>query len=215
MNRIGSLLIAVLLVTALAGATAAPAAAQSDDEDGWTEGIFSDTASGIAEAIAEFSGKFARGWEKRFGDDPEANATENVEEFATTFNDLSSTSPTFGDYLEGRIEATDDRLTYEVTCSDRQGNQATRYIVADRDGERFVNERVVTPSEFESMNRTVDYWIEADWYACENAAEELNKVYDNAVLPDEDVSRTERARLAAQYKSGIETNLWDDINSTS
>lgn len=215
-NRIGRVLLAVLLAAALAGAVASPAAAQSSDEnDGWTEGMFSDATDFIGEAMSDLAGKFARGWEKRFGENPNRNATENVEEFATTFNDLASTSPTFGDYLEGRVKATDNRLTYEVTCSDRQGRTATRYVVADRNGDRFVNERVVTPSEFESMNRTVDYWIEADWYACENAPEELNKLYDNYVLDDEDIPASERARLAAQYKSGIETNLWDDVNTSS
>lgn len=214
-TRIGSLLLAVLLVTALAGAVAAPAAAQEEDDGSWTDGLFEDTARSIGDHISEIAGSLARGYEKRFGEDPGTNASQNVRSFAATFNDLAATDPTFGDYAEGRIEATDDRLTYEVTCSDRDGNQATMYVVADRNDTKFVNERMVTPSEFEDMDRTVDYWIEADWYACENAEEELNKFYDNFVLPDKDVSTSEKARIRAQYMSGVETNLWGDVNETS
>lgn len=214
-RRLGSILLAALLVTALVGAVAAPAAAQEEEDDGWTDGLFEDAAATIGDQIAGFSGTFARFVDKRFGDDPQTNATQNVEAFATTFNEIAADDPTFGDYLDGRINATDDRLTYEVTCSDRDGNTATRYVVADRDGDRFVNESAVTIAEFSEMNRSVDYWIEGDWYACEHADEELQTFYDNSVVPDEDVSKSEKLRLQAQYMSGIETNLWDDVENES
>jgi hypothetical protein len=212
-KRIGSLALAVLLVTALAGAAVAPAAAQQDDEEETFLGdVFEETTGGVFETIAGVTGEAVRAYEMRFGDNPEMNATQTVERLSSTFNERASTSPTWSDYLNERVNATDSRLTYEITCTDREGNSATRYIVADRNGSDFVNERAVTPSEFAEMNRTVDYWIKADWYVCENANEEIKTVYRENVVPGEDISRTKRASLAAKYESGIETNLWNNLN---
>lgn len=213
-RRIGSVLIAVLLTVAFTGAVAAPAAAAEQDEGSWTDGIY-ETGASFFDHISRVSGTFAREYDKRLGGNPGKSANETIDDFAETFNRMAASDPTFGDYLDGRVNATDNRLTYEVTCEDREGNQATRYIVADRDGDRFENETMVTTSEFEAMNRTVDYWLVADWYACENAESELNKFYDNNVVGDEDVSRSEKLRVQAQYMAGVETNLWGDVENTT
>lgn len=208
---------AILLVMSMV-AVASPVAAQSDDApffDGLVDGEAS-IVDTVASKAAGFSGWIAR---QEFGlsvadlgdDSDTGNATTYAESFQTEFNDHNESIET---YANQRLNATDDYDVFVVYFHDKDGGNVTRYVVANASNGNWSNARVVTPTQFEDLNRSEDHWISADWYASKYAGDELDGFVEDYAKPNEDLTKRSQLTLVAKYGTGLESDLWNSESDT-
>lgn len=206
--------IAVLIAIALAVGAVAPAAAQSDD-GGILSGVVGEEDEDdpflvtVLDRIAGFSNNVQKAVDSVqmsiTGED--GNATQYADAVETT---LEENNDSIRAYVNERVTAQDVDAV-RVFFHDRDGNNVTRYIVADTGTDNWISgPSMLTPAEFENTNYTTDHWVSMDWFASKHADADLTKFVEDRVQPDEDVSDLRRARLLSKYSGSIKSSLWND-----
>lgn len=202
--------LAVLCVLSLA---AGPVAADHNSEDFWA-GLTEDSAdeSSLGIAIAK---ELAAGssWVARqqasvsdfLSGESDVTAEEYADDFQETFNKNNATLEA---YASKRVDATEQYDVYRLEFSDKEGGEATRYVVSTSSTGTFTNSRVVTQSTFDGLNRSIDYTVKADWFVSRNAADELQTFVDEYAEPGKNVTATYYATKKAKYGDGLESDLW-------
>jgi hypothetical protein len=138
--------------------------------------------------------------------------TEHATEFTDTYNQNNATIE--ADVNE-QLNASTDFDVFRIQFHNKDGDEATRYLVADVENDSFTNTRVVDQAEFDDLNRSVDYTVEADWYVSRHAASELEAYVTDYAETDEDLTRTDKAKLIAKYGGGLTSDLWGDTLNES
>jgi hypothetical protein len=200
-----SLLLSVMLITAMVGGAAvAPANVAAQEDDGsFFDGLVSGEG-GIGAWLASQTGGFSRWFASTFGDD-EGNATEHADAFAEEFN---AENATIEAYANQRLNADDQHDVFAVYFHDRDGGNVTRYVVANASNGNWSNSRVLTPAEFNATNRTQDQYVSLDWYQSEAAGDELDEFVEEYAEPYENLSTGYRAKILAKY-GAPESSMWN------
>jgi len=201
-----ALLLATMLVIAtVGGAAVAPATVAADEDDGsFFDGLVSEEGGSLGAWIASGTSGFSRWYASTFGDD-DGNATEYAEDFAEAYN---AENETIEAYANERLEADDNHDVFAVHFHDRDGNNVTRYVVANASNGNWSNSRVLTPTEFNETNRTQDQSVSLDWYQSRNAAPELEAFVEEYAEPKENLSTGYRAKMLAKY-GAPESSMWN------
>lgn len=202
--------VALALVVVLATATV-PAAVvgQSDDDeksfiDAAVDDEDDDLSAMLARALAERTGGAAK-FIARLTTPDDATAADYAANATETFNDENVTIES---WANEQLEASSDRDVFRVCFHDRDDGAATRYVVANVSNGSWTDTRVVTPSTFDGLNRTVDYNVSLDWYASQNADDELATFVEKFAVQEQNISSAYRARKAATYGDSVESDLW-------
>jgi hypothetical protein len=205
------LVAAMLVVAMVGGAAVAPTAAAQEDDDSFFDGLVSDDDDdgGLGAWLAAQTSGFSKWYAKTFGED-EGNATQYAEEFTEEFN---ANNETIESYANERLTADEDHEVFAVYFHDRDGNNVTRYVVANASNGNWSNTRVLTPAEFNGTNRTQDQYVSLDWYQSRNAAPELEAFVEEYAEPDENLSATYRAKLLATY-GAPESSMWNSTEAS-
>ncbi len=199
------LLATMLVIASVGGAAVAPAGVAAQEDDGsFFDGLVSEEGGSFGAWVAEQTGGFSRWYASTFGDD-EGNATEYANSFAEEFNRENETIEAFANQ---RLEADDQHDVFAVYFHDQEGNNVTRYVVANASNGNWSNARVLTPSEFNATNRTQDQYVTLDWYQSRNAAPELEVFVEEYAEPNENLSTGYRAKLLAKY-GAPESSMWN------
>ncbi len=208
------LFLALLVVTAAIGAGSMGVAAQSDDDGAFFDDLVADddddgllksagvwiagATSGISRTIAAYT-----------GDENDAGAY--AEDFETEFNENNESLEAFA---SERLTADTNHDVFVLHFSDREDGNVSRYVVSDVENGSWTNARVLTPSEFETTNRTADQWISLDWYQSRNAGDELAEFVDDHAEPNEDLSAADKASYLAKY-GAPESSMWNSTETES
>lgn len=200
----GCIVLAVLLV---ASTVAVPTTATATADGSFFDGLVADESR---VTIPQKVGNFVMGltsWVARqkaaLGDDP-GNATRYANEFQSEFNTQNATIEA---YASARLNASAAHDVYRLNFTDREGNVVTRYLVSDVRNGSWQNVRVVTPTRFQQLNRSVDHWVAFDWYQSRNAASELDQFVDEYARPNRDLTKGYRASMLAKYGAPT-SDLW-------
>lgn len=210
-------LIAALLALALIAGLATPAAAQTDTDgeggfldalltegDQGADGWVVDLGRSVAETVTEVTSAAARTFTAVTTDAGEADQYANQ-----TAEVLTANNVTLETYANARLNASTDYDVFAVEFTDRSGETATWYVLAD-----VVNGSYTDLQMVESTDRTVDETVELGWYASRNAAGELETFLEAFASQDRDVSTTYRAELLARYGGDITSTLWTANETT-
>lgn len=204
-----TILVAALLVAA--AVAPAPASAQSDDDfwgnlgDGEDDGSLAVAAAEKIAATTSFMARQAATLGEFFGEDESGSASEYATDFQRTFN---SNNGTLESYVNQRVTADTGHDVYRVYFNDKEGGNVTRYVVSTVENGNFTNARMVNQTTFDSLNRSVDYTVRADWYVSRNAADELDAFITEYAEPNKDLTSSYVAKKKAKYGSGLESGLW-------
>ncbi len=199
------LLATMLVIASVGGAAVAPAGVAAQEDDGsFFDGLVSEEGGSLGAWIAEQTGGFSRWYASTFGDD-DGNATEYANSFAEEFNRENETIEA---YANQRLEADDQHDVFAVHFHDQEGNNVTRYMVANASNGNWSNARVLTPSEFNATNRTQDQYVSLDWYQSRNAGPELEVFVEEYAEPNENLSTGYRAKMLAKY-GAPESSMWN------
>lgn len=202
MKRIVSLLVVVLMLTStLSGVVVA----QSDDEMSFFDQLATEGDQG-ADGIVRDAVRGALGstttTDKLIADlftdaqDPEQHATE----FQDSFNENNQSIET---YVNDRVNASTSLDVIEITFENKDGENATRYLVADVQDDAYANARVVN-----TTNRTVDESITAEWYLARNAGSELDTFVSEYAEPNENITLTYELNMYRKYSSSVTGAVW-------
>jgi hypothetical protein len=205
LGRAAAILTAVLVVSSMA---AAPALAQSNsDGESYFDPIVTETGEPgwLSSLVMDATSEVSRLYTSVTTDS--GNASRYAATTAETFNANNST---LASYASDRLNADTSHDVFAVHFHDREGNNATRYVVSTVENESYSDARMLTPSEFSETDRSVDYEVSLDWYASKNANSELDHFIMNYAEPNKNVSGTYRARMLAKYGGGITSGLWGD-----
>lgn len=202
-TRTASLLVAALTVTAMVG-MAMPAVAQSDsvlsdfedDEDeGWlsTDTLISGVA-GAADRVAYWASSASP-----LRDEPDP--TEQARADRAALQDVyNSHSNSIEGYVNARFSGTHSEYNVIKITHERDGEQATQYLVADVENSSFTNSTMTN-----STDRSVDQTVVLGDYASAEAGSELEQFHEEYVTAGEDVDQAYMANLASKYKGHVET----------
>lgn len=187
------LLASLVLAGTIVGAGAGIASAQDADDGGVIESIRTVT-SWLDAAIG-----WGVGHVESLLDEPaDRDAVQAAADLAAEYNDSSGDIEA---WANARVDATTSadvlELTFEV-----DGETATRYLVADVEGDDYANTSVVP-----STNRSVDESCTLEDDAARNAADELAAFEDQFVDPDEDVSSRFLGRLDSRYDGQVDCSF--------
>ncbi len=205
-----ALVLATLLVVAsVGGAAVAPAGVAAEDDDGsFFDGLVDDDDDSMLASAGKWlaggTSGFSRWYAKTFGES-EGNATDHAKAFTTEFNRHNETIEA---YANERVEADSDHDVFAVYFHDREGNNVTRYVVANASNGNWSNTRVLTPAEFDETNRTQDQYVSLDWYQSRAAADELDTFVEEYAESNENLSKSYRAKLLAKY-GAPESSMWN------
>ncbi len=98
-----------------------------------------------------------------------------------------------------------------IQFADEAGDTATRYLVADADdGQWEDGPRVLTPEEFAATDRSADHWVTLDAYASRHISDDVEQLATLSEDEDNPSKAMVKARLAANYGSGVESDLLGD-----
>ena len=78
-----------------------------------------------------------------------------------------------------------------------RGSEATRYILADHDGDQYTGVRVT-----ETFDGAVDHTATLQDLAVMNAADELATLHERYIVPNEDIDESYASYLAGKYARG-------------
>ncbi len=206
-----ALLLAVMLVIAsVGGAAVAPAGVAAQEDDGsFFDGLVSEEGGSFGAWVAAQTSGFSRWYASTFGDD-EGNATEHANAFAEEFNRENATIEA---YANERLTADTDHDVFAVYFHDQEGNNVTRYVVANASNGNWSNSRVLTPSEFNATNRTQDQYVSLDWYQSRNAEPELDAFVEEYAEPNENLSTGYRAKMLAKY-GAPGSSMWNSTEGS-
>jgi hypothetical protein len=207
-------LVSVLCVLLLVATVAAPPVAAEDGEDDFFADLAGDddddsvlpSTRDVALFVAGITGGIARLDVPFVGDEPTGNATTHAQGFTDAFNDNNETIES---YANDRLTASTAYDTFVVHFTDDEGGNVSRYVVADVANGTYRDARVLTPSEFDATNRTVDHYVAADPYVSRHAAAEVETFVEDYAEPNETVPSSQRAAWLAEYGSGLESGMWN------
>lgn len=208
------LFLALIVVTAVIGGGSVGVAAQEDDEGGFFDDLVSDDdGDGLLEEagvwIAGATSGASRTYAAYMGDD--ANASTYASDFEAEFN---ANNESLENFANERLTADTNHDVFAVYFHDREDRNVSRYVVSDVENGSWMNARVLTESEFEATNRTVDQWVSLDWYQSRNADDELTEFVDEHAEPDEDLSTADKASYLAKY-GAPESSMWNTTETGS
>lgn len=203
---------AVLLIST----AVAPTAAAPGDEDFFNnlvtdgdqgeDGIMADAAA----EVATFTGRIARA---RAGSDlpligdadsESGNATTYAQDATEAFNENNQT---LEEIANANTDASTDHDVWAVYFHDQEGNNVTRYVVADVVDSEYQNARMLNESEFNDTGRSQDHYLSLDWYASRNADEEIEAFVDEFGSGDHNITRSYGAKMYAEYGSGVDSDV--------
>lgn len=189
-----AILLSVLLVTALVGAAAAPAAATHDGGD---EGIFEQITpddDGVVSSVISYGSGYL-GRVSYWVSGPENSAEESRDAMMQAFNERN----------ESFIRYANDRGLHQgevvqVDC-ELEGETATAYLVATYNSTSGEYENA---SFVRSTSRSVDHEVVLQKSACDNAGEEIETFHKTFVAEDRNVTRSYLSKMAGKYGDNIE-----------
>lgn len=136
----------------------------------------------------------------------------NVEEYADAFQEVfDRNADVLLRYANDRLGGDPGTTTVAFEFTDRQGNDAVRYLAAEggRGAGDLADARVVGPERFAEMDRPVDERVGADWYLSRHAAGELRTFVREYAEPDRDPPKSYVAKKAAKYGDSLDDELVD------
>jgi hypothetical protein len=166
--------------------------------------VFSSGAS-LGKSLAKATGEVARSVDDATTD------PGNVREYADAFQAaFDRQADVLRRYANDRIDDP-GATTVAVGFTDRQGNDAVRYLAAESapGTDVLTDLRVVGPERFAEMDRAVDERVDADWYLSRHAADELRAFVDEYARRDRDPPRSYVAKTAAKYGDSVDDELVD------
>lgn len=206
-DRRTALLLAVVVVTGtIAFALAAPLVAadhREDDDETFLDESVSDSGSAIAERMAKWSGSFARSYATwRTDDDELENASVWADRTQAAFNERNASIER---WANDRFGGHTSRDVVAVRFTDKDGGEEVIYLTANVSNGKYQNLTAV-----DNTSREVDYTFEFDWYLSKNAEAELIDWHEEFVEPEENLSRSYKAKMVAKYGDSVESDLWGD-----
>ena len=172
-----------------------------EDDDGFlaSAGTFiAGVTSGISRTYAAYVGA-------------EKNASSYASDFDREFNENNET---IEEYANQRVAADADHDVFVVYFHDREDGNVSRYVVSEAQNGNWSNSRVLTQSEFEATNRTVDQWVSLDWYQSRAAGDEFEAFVDEHAEPNENLSAGDKAAYLAKY-GAPESSMWNTTETGS
>lgn len=154
------------------------------------------TTEQFTAAIMAIQGEVDSFRERNFGDrsDAETAATNAADEF-------NANSDEWVEYinehasLDGTIQVVS--LEFVPKPEEEPDDTATRYLVADHDGDKYTSAEIVTETD-----REIDEEVRLESIAAENAAEEIETAYEKFVEPGEPPSASHLSYLGGKYRFG-------------
>lgn len=205
-------LASIALVLAVVGLAVSPApAVAAEDDESFFDGLVSEDGergwlASAALTLTKATSGISRSWQDWTTDPGKAD------QYATDWADeVNDNSAEIAAYASERLDASDSYDTFRVDFADRDDGEATRYVVSDVSNGSWENLRVVTPDEFDDLNRTVDHTVTANWHVSRNAAEETATFVKDYVEPGESLSTTYKAAMVSKYGGGLESGLWGSV----
>ena len=205
-------IIATVLLLVVGSIAAGPAAAQTDDDP--FGGVLDEdsTVGSIAQTVIEATGGLARVQDRvstALDDDP-ATATDHADAFEAT---VEGNNDTIRTYANERLTLDSDDEVFRIYVHDRDGGNETRYVVTSaNDGNWTDGPRVLTQSEFDATDRSVNHWISLDWYASKHADDATQTFVTDYAATDTNVSSSYRLEMVSKYGDGIKSDLWGDTS---
>lgn len=195
---IGAVVAAVPVGAQESGGTFTPFADDDEDED---DGLLPDLPDFVGtDNLGTAVERLLYGVQATIGTQEAATASGTAEEVTTYFNDNSAA---FVSYAAQNIDSSETNKTnFDVIKLrfESEGEQATRYLVAEVNSDDVYNGAEVV----QDTDRTVDYTVTFEDYALERLPEDLRYIKTEYVDEDRAPDEALKQRLASAYAGNYE-----------